>query len=268
MATSAAPQISVAVVGSTGLVGSHLVQQLIQNPSVARVVSLARRAPASPIPDPDKKLTWHIEEDSTQWPSKLGTLLSSPHDDSQSHPPPPVTVFVSALGSTRTAAGSADSQRRIDYDFNLDLARAARNVTPTISTYVLVSTNMADPTARFAYLRMKGELERDILPLGFPRVAFIRPGVFVGERDQTRWAEVAGHWLEKSLRTVFGPATTECWSQPAWWVARVTGRVAVEDQLWTAAAADGVLDDHAGNKVWRVSQAEVVRLAKEAGEKH
>ena len=113
---------------------------------------------------------------------------------------------------------------------------------------------------------MKGELERDILSLGFPRVAFIRPGVLVGSREQLRWFEAAGDLLGKGLRTVFGPAATDCWSQPGWWVARAATRAAIEEQLWPAAVADG--DDHAGSKVWAVTQADIVKLAKEAGEKY
>ena len=47
----------------------------------------------------------------------------------------------------------------------------------------------ANPSSRFFYNRVKGELERDLATLGFRSLSFVRPGLIGGERDETRPAE-------------------------------------------------------------------------------
>src|SRR4030095_17049954 len=85
---------------------------------------------------------------------------------------------ICALGTTMRVAGSKDAFRRVDHDYPLAVARLARqHGTPT---FVLNSAAGADPSSRFFYNRVKGELEQDLAKLGFqafPRAAgAYRPG--------------------------------------------------------------------------------------------
>lgn len=56
-------------------------------------------------------------------------------------------VFYSALGTTRAAAGGFENQRKIDYDLNLELAKAARAAGTKV--YVLISSSGASSTSPF-----------------------------------------------------------------------------------------------------------------------
>ena len=51
---------------------------------------------------------------------------------------------------------------------------------------MLVSSAGADPSSRIFYSRMKGELEDDVVALGFPRTRVLRPGLLDGNRQEHR----------------------------------------------------------------------------------
>jgi len=106
----------------------------------------------------------------------------------------------------------------------------------------------------------------DVVKLGFDKTAILRPGLIVGGREKTRFGEQIGHWAEKGVRTLFGGWATEGWAQPAWWIARAAGRAVVEPDVWEREGVQGVRRE-GPKKVWSMPQGEIVRLAKEAGEK-
>lgn len=103
-------------------------------------------------------------------------------------------VFVSALGTTRRAAGSLPAFIAIDHALVLELAQAARLAGARQA--VLVSSVGADPHSRNDYLRVKGALEHDVAALGFERCDFVQPGLLRGRRQgPARPAEALGQWL-------------------------------------------------------------------------
>jgi uncharacterized protein YbjT (DUF2867 family) len=103
-------------------------------------------------------------------------------------------VFISALGTTRRAAGSLQAFIDTDHGLVLQVAQAARAAGARQA--VLVSSVGADPGARNDYLRVKGELERDVAALGFERCDFVQPGLLRGRREgPARPAEALGQWL-------------------------------------------------------------------------
>lgn len=63
-------------------------------------------------------------------------------------------VLFSCLGTTLKAAGSKEAQWKIDYEYQYQFAKAARE--NDVDKYVLVSTSLASPDFLFFYTRMKG----------------------------------------------------------------------------------------------------------------
>src|SRR5690349_10962018 len=134
------------VIGATGLVGSELVQQLLDDERFSLVKIFVRRSFGKQHP----KLEEHIIDFDKihEW----GHLVSG-------------DVLFSALGTTLKQAGGKEAQYRIDYNYQYDVAdAAAKNKVPV---YVLVSSAMANVDSKIFYTRMKGELERDIKKLPF-----------------------------------------------------------------------------------------------------
>ncbi|WP_346839733.1 NAD-dependent epimerase/dehydratase family protein [Microbulbifer sp. SAOS-129_SWC] len=176
------------VIGASGLVGRALTQQLAAADWIDEVVTLTRRplAPAAPYPHQDKVRNHVVDFDELERDPALfrGDLLYS------------------CLGTTKRAAGSLAAQRRVDVDYQLQAARLAAQ--QGVAHYLLVSSSGANPDSRSAYLRMKGELEQQVLQLPFARISIFRPSLLLGKRDQWRPAEWLGSWLLPLLCTLPG----------------------------------------------------------------
>jgi uncharacterized protein YbjT (DUF2867 family) len=153
------------VVGATGLVGGQLVQHLLDDPRFETVVVVTRRPTGRTHP----KLVEQVVDFGQ--PSTWSSLVRG-------------DVAFSALGTTRGQAGSVQAQRVVDYDYQYAVAKAARQ--NGVPTFVLVSSASADPNSPFAYMKMKGELERDVAALQFPKLYVLQPGPLHGTREKTR----------------------------------------------------------------------------------
>ncbi|WP_459570184.1 Rossmann-fold NAD(P)-binding domain-containing protein [Cupriavidus sp. 8B] len=155
------------LVGTTGLVGRHVLDLALADPRVGAVVAPTRRA----LPEHPKLLAPRVDFD----------RLPQGADWWQAD------AVICTLGTTMRAAGSQAAFRRVDHDYPLAVARLARERgTPT---YVLNSAIGADASSRFFYNRVKGELEQDLAGKGFESLTFVRPGVIGGNRDEFRLGE-------------------------------------------------------------------------------
>ncbi|AJX35743.1 NAD(P)H-binding protein [Burkholderia oklahomensis] len=200
------------LVGSTGLVGRHVLDLALADPRVDRVVALARRAlPAHPKLQAPRIDFDHLPEDAAWWQAD---------------------AVICTLGTTMRAAGSQAAFRRVDHDYPLAVARIARqHGTPT---YVLNSAVGADASSRFFYNRVKGELERDLAGLGFASLTAVRPGLIGGRRDEFRVGERAA----VCALTLFGPLLPRGWRlNPAPRIARALIEAALNPQPGTHVVA-------------------------------
>lgn len=160
------------LVGAAGLVGRHVLQLALADARVEGVIAPSRRALPphakllAPIVDFDR-----LPEDAPWWRAD---------------------AVICTLGSTMAKAGSREAFRRVDHGYPLQVARLARQ--SGTAAYVLNSASGADPSSRFFYNRVKGELERDLAGLGFASLTHVRPGLIGGQRDEHRLAESLGIW--------------------------------------------------------------------------
>ena len=158
------------VIGATGAVGRDLVEQLLKDDAFGSVVAFARR----PLAVENPKLTVHVID--FDLPEQWQNLLQG-------------DVLFSCLGTTIKAAGSQEAQWKVDYTYQYEAAKAARE--NGVETYVLVSSIGASPKAKFFYTRMKGELEEAVKTLGFPACFILQPPLLV-RKGSDRFGEKAG----------------------------------------------------------------------------
>ena len=156
---TAKPRIAL-LAGTTGLVGRELLALLLESRDYATVHALVRRT--SPHIDAAPGLKIH-EVDFARLP-----VLPAVDD-----------VFI-ALGTTIKVAGSQQAFRQVDVDFVVDVARIAR--ARGASRLGVVSAMGADPAARVFYSRAKGEMEMEIVRLGYDAVVIAHPSLLVGDR--------------------------------------------------------------------------------------
>ncbi|KIV90578.1 hypothetical protein, variant [Exophiala mesophila] len=225
------------VVGATGLVGSQILSVLRAGaPSpYTSVEVLARRAlPPAASADAAVPVKEFTDADLTKW---------GPHLASSS---PAASTFFSSLATTRATAGGFDKQYKLEHDFNLDLAKTAKEA--GVKTFVLISSGGADAKSMFGYPRMKGEIEDHIKELSFDHTIILRPGLLLGHRQESRPTEKIlqnlawgmGH-IHSSLRNV--------WAQDAETIARAA-------VLTAARAEKGEIKE----KVIVLGQSDIIRI--------
>lgn len=158
------------VIGATGATGKDLVNKLLQDNDFEEVHAFVRR----PLNIENNKLKSHIVD--FENPEEWQDLVKG-------------DVAFSCLGTTLKDAGSKDAQRKVDYDYQYNFAKAAKE--NEVEDYVLVSSYGANPNSKIFYSRMKGELEQAVKDLHFNKITIFQPGML--ERKNTeRTGEVLG----------------------------------------------------------------------------
>lgn len=166
------------IAGATGLVGRFLLDFLLASPRYELVYAVGRRGPSRS----HTRLTT-VDTD-------FGNLakLGLGHVDD---------VFC-CLGTTMRRAGSRAAFEAVDHDLPIKLAQGTRDY--GASHLSMVSSLGADPNARSFYLRVKGETERAISAVGIRSLAFFRPSLLLGAREQPRFGEVVGKVVASAVK--------------------------------------------------------------------
>ena len=156
------------VIGATGLVGKALVQKLLNDEHFEKVRIFVRRETGLKHQKLEQLV---IDFDKTEtWEKQLTG-----------------DVLFSALGTTLKQAGSKEKQYKIDFTFNFNFAKTAKE--NGIKSYVLVSSVGANSKSGIFYTRMKGELDEAVSKLGFQNLVILRPASLTGPRENRRIAE-------------------------------------------------------------------------------
>ncbi len=164
-----------AIAGSTGFIGTHLIE-LLRLDNTFTEVSVLTRKPLQ-LPEKFKIIEGDIEN------------LSIPAAD----------VAFCALGTTMATAGSKEAFYHVDHDLVLAFAKNAQNA--GAKTFVLISSVGADAKSSNFYLKVKGEIENDLMQLGFNSLIILRPSMLLGERKEYRFGELIG----KGAMTLLNP---------------------------------------------------------------
>jgi uncharacterized protein YbjT (DUF2867 family) len=169
------------LIGATGLVGSQLLLALLADDRFDHVISFGRRKTGEDHP---KLLEHAIDFDA---PASWSSLVKG-------------DIAFSSLGTTLKQAGSQAAQKKVDYDYPFEFAKAAKS--NGVASYVLVSAAGSDPGSRMFYSRIKGELDRDVQKLGFQRVRIMRPSLLGGQRASARAGEKVGSVVLGALNAI------------------------------------------------------------------
>ncbi|WP_312759833.1 NAD-dependent epimerase/dehydratase family protein [Pantoea brenneri] len=179
----------VLLTGATGLVGSHLLRLLIEDPRIDEIIAPTRRAlPAM------RKVVNPVEADLTDVLGPLQTSLD--------------TVFC-CLGTTRKQAGSKQAFIHVDYTLVVDSGLSGLRL--GAKQMLAISAHGASRHSPFFYNRVKGEMENALRHQGWPRLTLVRPSLLLGDRAQTRPGEslmaplfglLPGNWRSVTARDV------------------------------------------------------------------
>ena len=164
-----------AIAGATGFIGTHLLELLKTDNDFTSVKVLSRR-----------------ELDlSSKFDVLVGDIVDQKFDV--------LDAAFCALGTTIKTAGSKEAFYKVDHDLVMDFARNAKAAGAKV--FVLVSSVGATTNTSNFYLKVKGEVERDLEQLGFDSLIILRPSLLMGDRDEFRFGELIG----KGMMTIFNP---------------------------------------------------------------
>jgi len=168
------------VLGATGAVGRDLLDLLLADGAFDRVDIFVRR----PVAVESPKLHTHVVvfDEMEKWKDLLAG-----------------DVLFSCLGTTLRAAGGQEAQWKVDYTYQYEAAKAARE--NGVPRYVLVSSIGASSKSKVFYTKMKGALEEAVKDLGFRSCAIVRPPSLI-RKDSDRFGEKFGVVALKALNAI------------------------------------------------------------------
>ncbi len=157
---------NILLTGATGLTGEHLLDRLLSEPTVQRVLAPTRRA-----------LAEHSHLDNPQ--GDLLTLLPNLEGKQD--------IAFCCLGTTIKQAGSQEAFRAVDYDMVLAVSQRARDL--GARHFLLISAMGANPKSSVFYNRVKGEVEQALIAQNWPQLTIARPSLLMGDRAEPRLGE-------------------------------------------------------------------------------
>ncbi|MBA4407136.1 NADH-quinone oxidoreductase subunit F [bacterium] len=166
------------IIGATGLIGRFLTIKLLKDVRYDIVKVFVRRSMGITNP----KLEEHIVDfDNIElWKNKIvGDELFS------------------AMGTTIKKAGNKETQYKIDFTYQYEVAIAASE--NGVEKFLLVSSVGANPIAGNFYLRIKGKLEERVLKLSFKKIFIFKPSILLGKRNEKRSGEQVGIFIAKVI---------------------------------------------------------------------
>lgn len=172
------------VIGATGLIGKHLTNQLLKDGNYGKVKIIVRRS--SGITNPKLEENIVVFDEMEKWSDKLTG-----------------DVLFSAMGTTIKKAGNKEAQYKIDFTYQYEVARAAAY--NGVVKYIIVSSAGANSNSNNFYLRMKGELEEELIKLPFKEIVILQPSLLSGNREEERAGEKLGAFAAKLIIPLLPP---------------------------------------------------------------
>ncbi|MFV8377761.1 NAD(P)H-binding protein [Flavobacterium sp. LB3R33] len=170
------------IIGSTGLIGSELLNLLLESSHYAKVITFVKRDTGIKHP----KLTQHIID--FDKPETYKELVVG--DD-----------FFCTIGTTIKKAGSKKAFRKVDFEYPRQFAAFA--LQSRVKQFLIISSLGADVNSGNFYLKTKGEIQDFLKDCNFESVSVFQPSLLLGNRTEFRFGEKVGAFFMKTLSFLF-----------------------------------------------------------------
>ncbi len=165
------------IAGASGLTGSYILNHLLNNDTYDRVKALVRKPLDMKHPN--------LEQIVFDFDQPDPGVIKADH------------VYC-ALGTTIKKAGSKEAFRKVDYEYPLQIARAAYE--NGAEKFAVVSAMGANPKSMVFYNKVKGQTEEALKQISFQTIYIARPSMLLGPRNEYRLGEELG----KKIMTIVG----------------------------------------------------------------
>jgi len=171
---------TVAVIGATGLIGKHLIQNLQNESSVETIKAIVRRPAQFSEPKVEEKLINFADPESFK--------LALEGCDA---------VFCAVGTTQKKVRGDKQAYRKVDYDIPVNAARFCAEI--GCENFILVSSVGANAGSSNFYLKLKGEVENTLQKFPIKTISIFRPSVLLGQRNEKRTGERIGQAFMKAF---------------------------------------------------------------------
>ena len=173
------------VFGSSGLIGGHLLNELIQSDNYNKIKLFVRSDHGS-----NHLKTEIIKTDFNNLENHKEDIKG---DD----------CFF-CIGTTKQNSPDKNEYKRVELDVPKKIAQIAKS--NLVNSFVFVSSGYADPNSSGDYLKFKGLVEEELKRLSFSKLGIMRPSFLMGDRKEKRVGEKVGIFIFKLLSPLFlGP---------------------------------------------------------------
>ena len=171
--------------GSTGLVGGHVLNYLIQNSNYSKIKLFVRSFTGINNPK--------IEIIKTDF-NNLNKHAEDIKGDE----------CFCCIGTTKKKSPNKNEYQKIELDIPKKIAQIAKS--NSVKSFFFISTGYANPKSSGEYLKLKGLVEEEIKNLNFDKIGIMRPSFLLGERQEERIGEKFGIIIFKLLTPILiGP---------------------------------------------------------------
>ena len=164
--------------GSSGLIGGHLLNQLIQNINYTKIKIFVRSE--LEINNPKVEI---IKIDFNNLENHIEDIKG---DD----------CFF-CIGTTKQNSPDKNEYQRVELEVPKQIAQIAKS--NLVNSFIFVSALYANPKSSGNYVRFKGMVEEELKRLNFPKLALMRPSFLMGDRKEKRVGEKIGIFVFKLL---------------------------------------------------------------------
>ena len=162
---------TVALFGSTGLIGSEILKLLINDDNYETINVITRKK----VNIKSKKIKNHIIDFSD--PEDYKKVIKKGN------------VIIASIGTTQSKVNfNKKDYRKVDYDILLNIAKACKS--NQASSFCFISSAGANEKSKNFYLGLKGEIENSIMHLGLKTCLIFRPSLLIGKRNEFRFGEI------------------------------------------------------------------------------
>ena len=173
------------VFGSTGLIGGHLINQLIQDNYYTKIKIFVRSQTSI---NNEKVEVINIDF------NNLGNHKTEITGDD---------CFF-CIGTTKQNSPNRNEYQKVELDIPKEIAQIAK--ANSVKSFIFISSIYANPNSSGNYVKFKGLVEEELKRLNFSKLGILRPSFLMGKRKENRVGEKIGILTFSVLSPLlFGP---------------------------------------------------------------
>ena len=159
------------VFGSSGLIGGHLLHQLIENDNYNKIKLFVRSETV-------------IKETKIEIIKTNFSDLENHKEDIKGD-----DCFL-CIGTTKQNSPDKNEYKKVELDIPIKIAQIAR--ANLVNSFIFVSSIYANPKSSGDYVKFKGLVEEELKELNFSNLGILRPSFLIGSRKENRVGEKIG----------------------------------------------------------------------------